>query len=125
MNKNFKLSCSKLLLDPFNAFLYRGSLRLHRREEINDEKGEDEEKENKSDVRFDKGTEKINNIKEPLKDWKVVVKDNLGVKSWPMTCASLSLKNFVSTENAEVVESVLKLGAEIVGKGNMDEFGMG
>ena len=91
--QNFKL------LDPFNAFLFRGSLRLR--------------------------DDNVSAAALPLKDWKVVVKDNVWVKSWPLTCASRALNNFVPTEHADVVKSILEMGAEIVGKGNMDEFGMG
>lgn len=83
-------------LDPFNSFLHRGSLKRA-----------------------------ANSSPSLLKDWKIAVKDNLAVKDWPLTCASLSLKEFVAPYNADVIESVLEMGAEIVGKVNMDEFGMG
>lgn len=62
---------------------------------------------------------------EKLKGWKVVVKDNISVKGWPMTCASKSLQSFVPQYNADIVETLLDSSAEIVGKANMDEFGMG
>ena len=82
-------------LDPFNAFVYRGSLRA---------------------------SNPLNYI---LKDWKIGVKDNMAISGWPMTCGSRSLKEYVSPYTADVVESLMDLGAEIVGKANMDEFGMG
>lgn len=103
MNQTKKLKPQNFkLLDPFNAFLFRGSLR----------------DENVS-------VKDLNSNSMPLKDWKVVVKDNIWVKSWPVTCASRALNNFVPTEHADVVKSILEMGAEIIGKGNMDEFGMG
>ena len=83
-------------LDPFNSFLHCGSLKSV-----------------------------ANNSVGPLKDWKIAVKDNLAVKDWPLTCASRSLVGYSAPYSADVVESVMEMGAEIVGKVNMDEFGMG
>lgn len=83
------------LLDPFNAFVYRASLRS-------------------------------NNPKNYIfKDWKIGVKDNLAVEGWPLTCASKSLKDYIAPYSADIVTSMMEMGAEIVGKTNMDEFGMG
>lgn len=82
-------------LDPFNAFVYRGSLKSS------------------------------NPLKPVLKNWKIAVKDNLAVKDWPLTCASRSLKDYIAPYTADIVETLMDLGAEIVGKANMDEFGMG
>ena len=83
------------LLDPFNAFVHRGSLRkqLERRGR--------------------------------LQDWKVAVKDNIFVSEWPLTCASKALASFHATYTAEVIEALLAEGVEVIGKTNMDEFGMG
>lgn len=86
----------KSSLDPFNSFVFRGSLRAVKACRNNN-----------------------------LKDWKIAVKDNIAVKSWPLSCASLSLKDYISPYSADIVESVMEMGAEIVGKLNMDEFGMG
>lgn len=85
----------KLSLDPFNAFVFRGSFVSK------------------------------NPSKNALKGWKVAVKDNLAVQNWPLTCASNSLKEYIAPYTADLIESVADLGAEIVGKTNMDEFGMG
>jgi len=83
------------LLDPFNSFVFRGSLRSKNPGSSN------------------------------LKDWKIAVKDNLTVIGWPLTCASQSLKDYIAPYTADIVESMMEMGAEIVGKTNMDEFGMG
>lgn len=83
------------LLDPFNAFVFRGTLKSKTAQNST------------------------------LKDWKIAVKDNLAVSGWPLTCASQSLKDYVAPYTADIVESMLEMGAEIVGKTNMDEFGMG
>ena len=87
-------TAERTLLDPFNAFVYRGSL--------------------------------SNNVENGrLQRWKVSIKDNIAVQSWPLTCASKALQSFIAPYSADVVESLLAEGAEIVGKTNMDEFGMG
>jgi Asp-tRNA(Asn)/Glu-tRNA(Gln) amidotransferase A subunit family amidase len=84
------------LLDPFNAFVHRGSLskQLERR-----------------------GL---------LQDWKVAVKDNISVAGWPLTCASKALASLqAASYTATVIDALLEEGVEVVGKTNMDEFGMG
>ena len=53
------------------------------------------------------------------------VKDNIAVKDFHLTCASKILENFVSPYNATAVEKLEAAGAIVVGKTNMDEFGMG
>jgi aspartyl-tRNA(Asn)/glutamyl-tRNA(Gln) amidotransferase subunit A len=55
----------------------------------------------------------------------VVVKDILCTKGIKTTCGSNILKNYIPTYNATAVEKILKDGAVIIGKTNMDEFGMG
>lgn len=83
------------LLDTFNAFVFRGSLRSKVPQ---------------------------NSI---LKGWKIAVKDNLAVSGWPLTCASHALKDYIAPYTADIVQSMMEMDAEIVGKTNMDEFGMG
>jgi aspartyl-tRNA(Asn)/glutamyl-tRNA(Gln) amidotransferase subunit A len=53
------------------------------------------------------------------------VKDNIAVKGFPLTCGSKILENMVSPYTATAVLRLLQAGVTVVGKTNMDEFGMG
>lgn len=55
----------------------------------------------------------------------VLVKDNINVKGWNVTCASKILKGYVSPYNATAIEKLLSSGCSLFGRSNMDEFAMG
>ncbi|KAL9604364.1 MAG: hypothetical protein Q9219_000552 [cf. Caloplaca sp. 3 TL-2023] len=55
----------------------------------------------------------------------VAIKDNICTSIQPTTCASAMLQGFQSPFPATVVEKLEASGAIVVGKTNLDEFGMG
>ncbi|HLF04188.1 MAG TPA: Asp-tRNA(Asn)/Glu-tRNA(Gln) amidotransferase subunit GatA, partial [Dehalococcoidia bacterium] len=62
---------------------------------------------------------------QPLTGIPLQIKDIICTKGVRTTCASRMLAEYVPVYNATVVEKLLGQGAVVLGKGNMDEFGMG
>ena len=61
----------------------------------------------------------------PLAGVPFAVKDNIAVNGFHLTCGSRMLRNFISPYTATAVARLQAAGAVVVGKTNLDEFGMG
>ena len=55
----------------------------------------------------------------------ILIKDNINVKGWEITCASKILKGYKAPYNASVIENLHNNGMSAFGRANMDEFAMG
>ena len=72
--------------------------------------------------------QRLDNVKGnsgPLTGIPVQIKDLISTRGVATTCASRMLETYVPTYDAGIVERLSAAGAVMVGKGNMDEFGMG
>ncbi len=61
----------------------------------------------------------------PVDGIPIAIKDNLCTLGIKTTAGSNILENYIPPYNATAVERVMKKGAVLVGKTNLDEFGMG
>ncbi|KAF8555835.1 amidase signature enzyme [Imleria badia] len=61
----------------------------------------------------------------PLHGMTLAIKDNICTASLPTTCSSAMLAEYTSPFDATAVELLRDAGAQIIGKANCDEFGMG
>ncbi|STP12646.1 Glu-tRNAGln amidotransferase subunit A [Helicobacter mustelae] len=55
----------------------------------------------------------------------ILIKDNINVKGWEITCASKILKNYIAPYHASVIERLHAQNFCAFGRANMDEFAMG
>lgn len=55
----------------------------------------------------------------------ILIKDNIQVKNWSITCASKILQGYVAPYSATVIENLQAKGFAPFGRANMDEFAMG
>lgn len=55
----------------------------------------------------------------------ILIKDNINVKGWEITCSSNILKGYISPYNATVIDRLASKNITPFGRANMDEFAMG
>ena len=61
----------------------------------------------------------------PLGGVPIAIKDNINVAQQPCTCASRTLRDYISPYDASVIRKLKAAGAIPFGKTNLDEFAMG
>ncbi|CAD5218279.1 unnamed protein product [Bursaphelenchus okinawaensis] len=64
-------------------------------------------------------------VKNGVKPFSVVIKDNFAVENVRMTCASKMLENYIAPYTSTIASRLFAQGGCLIGKANMDEFGMG
>ncbi|NWF66444.1 MAG: Asp-tRNA(Asn)/Glu-tRNA(Gln) amidotransferase subunit GatA, partial [Campylobacterales bacterium] len=55
----------------------------------------------------------------------LLIKDNINVKDWAVTCSSKILQGYIAPYNATVIDKLESAGISPFGRANMDEFAMG
>ncbi|WP_267891621.1 amidase family protein, partial [Helicobacter bizzozeronii] len=55
----------------------------------------------------------------------ILIKDNISVKGWEITCASQILQGYIAPYHAGVIDKLHGSGMCAFGRANMDEFAMG
>ncbi|EHY59241.1 Trimeric GatFAB AmidoTransferase(AdT) complex subunit [Exophiala dermatitidis] len=66
-----------------------------------------------------------NALKSANEGYTAAIKDNILTKQLPTTCASRALRGFCLPQNATLTKLLESAGMIVLGKTNMDEFGMG
>jgi len=61
----------------------------------------------------------------PLAGVPIIIKDNISYSDYPTTCGSRMLENYTPVYDATCIEKLIKAGAVVIAKANMDEFAMG
>ncbi len=61
----------------------------------------------------------------PVADLPFAAKDNIAAEGFNLTCGSRLLKDFRATYTATAIQRLTAAGAKLIGKTNLDEFGMG
>ncbi|MCJ1357258.1 MAG: Trimeric GatFAB AmidoTransferase(AdT) complex subunit [Icmadophila ericetorum] len=69
--------------------------------------------------------QRLGHLKSPIDGYLIGVKDNICTTDLHSTCASKILHGFTSPYAATIVKKLEGAGASILGKTNLDEFGMG
>lgn len=67
----------------------------------------------------------IGNVQESGSGVPILIKDNINVKGWEITCASRILKGYISPYDAQVITKIHQNKMCAFGRANMDEFAMG
>ncbi|WP_010257527.1 amidase family protein [Treponema primitia] len=73
----------------------------------------------------EKVTDTGGSLPKKVTDTVFAVKDNIAVKDFSISCGSKLLENMKSPYTATAVQKLEALGGTVIGKTNMDEFGMG
>ncbi len=110
-----------------NAFVTAPKDRLLRRNDLENAQRRRDEGKSQARVLYDclLLTPSPGNVKSPIDGELIAIKDNICTAQGPTTCGSAILEGFRSPYPATVAEKLEAAGALILGKTNLDEFGMG